>query len=213
MAQGDIPEALTFDDVLLLPAESGVLPAEVDISTKLTKKINLNMPIISAAMDTVTESKMAIAMAQSGGMGIIHRNLTIEEQVNEVVKVKRFESGLILDPVTISEDLTIGELRKIKSKYGFSGFPVLDNNGKLAGLITNRDIRFVEDETVKVSEMMTRELVTVPKGMDVQEAQKILHKNRIEKLIVIDDDGNCAGMMTVRAVSYTHLTLPTILLV
>ena len=198
MAQGDIPEALTFDDVLLLPAESGVLPAEVDISTKLTKKINLNMPIISAAMDTVTESKMAIAMAQSGGMGIIHRNLTIEEQVDEVVKVKRFESGLILDPVTILEDLTIGELRKIKSKYGFSGFPVLDNNGKLVGLITNRDIRFVEDETVKVSEMMTRELVTVPKGMDVHEAQKILHKNRIEKLIVIDDDGNCAGMITVR---------------
>ena len=198
MATGNIPEALTFDDVLLLPAESAVLPAEVSISTKLTKNINLNIPIISAAMDTVTESQMAIAMAQAGGIGVIHRNMTIEEQVNEVIKVKRFESGLILDPVTVAMDMTIGELRRIKSKYGFSGFPVLDDAGKLVGLITNRDIRFVEDESTKVSEMMTKKLVTVPKGMDMKKAQKILHKNRIEKLIVVDEHGNCAGMITVR---------------
>jgi IMP dehydrogenase len=198
MARVDIPEALTFDDVLLLPAESTVLPAEVNISTKLTNKINLNIPIISAAMDTVTESKMAIAMAQAGGIGVIHRNITIERQVNEVIKVKRFESGLILDPVTVKENLTISELRKIKSKLGFSGFPVLNENNKLVGLITNRDIRFVEDGDTKVSEMMTKKLVTAPVGMNVQEAQKILHKNRIEKLIVVDDDGDCAGMITVR---------------
>ncbi len=198
MATGNIPEALTFDDVLLLPAESAVMPSEVSISTKLTKNIDLNIPIISAAMDTVTESQMAIAMAQAGGIGVIHRNMTIEDQVSEVVKVKRFESGLILDPVTVDMDLTIGELRRIKSKYGFSGFPVLNDAGKLVGLITNRDIRFVEDESTKVSEMMTKKLVTVPKGMDMKKAQKILHKNRIEKLIVVDEQGNCAGMITVR---------------
>lgn len=198
MATGNIPEALTFDDVLLLPAESAVMPSEVSITTKLTKNIDLNIPIISAAMDTVTESQMAIAMAQAGGIGVIHRNMTIENQVSEVVKVKRFESGLILDPVTVDMDLTIGELRRIKSKYGFSGFPVLNDTGKLVGLITNRDIRFVEDESTKVSEMMTKKLVTVPKGMDMKKAQKILHKNRIEKLIVVDEQGNCAGMITVR---------------
>tara|TARA_B110000881_G_C18599101_1_gene533699 strand:- start:2059 stop:3522 length:1464 start_codon:yes stop_codon:yes gene_type:complete len=198
MAQGDIPEALTFDDVLLLPAESAVLPAEVNIETMLTKKIKLNNPIISAAMDTVTEAEMAIAMAQSGGIGVIHRNMEIEEQINHVDKVKRFESGLVLDPITVTSDITIGELREIKSRYGFSGFPVIDESGILVGLITNRDIRFVENDEVKVSEMMTKELVTVPEGVNREIAKKILHKNRIEKLLVVDKKGNCAGMITVR---------------
>ncbi len=198
MAKVKIREALTFDDVLLLPAESSVLPAEVNIETLLTKSIKLNNPIISAAMDTVTESEMAIAMAQAGGIGVIHRNMTIEQQINEVNKVKRFESGLILDPVTVSSELTIGDLRKIKSKYGFSGFPVIDDKNNLVGLITNRDIRFVEDDGTKVSEVMTKELVTVPEGVDKELAKRILHKNRIEKLIVIDSEGNCAGMITVR---------------
>jgi IMP dehydrogenase len=198
MAKGEIPEALTFDDVLLLPAESSVLPSEVNTETQLTKKIKLNNPIVSAAMDTVTESEMAIAMAQAGGIGVIHRNMTVEEQAIEIIKVKRFESGLILDPGTVSSDLTVGELKEIKSKYGFSGFPVIDNSNNLVGLITNRDIRFVENDDVKVSEVMTKELVTVPEGVDKEVAKKILHKNRIEKLIVVDDKGGCAGMITVR---------------
>lgn len=198
MARGEIQEALTFDDVLLLPAESSVLPAEANIETQLTKSIKLNNPIISAAMDTVTESGMAIAMAQAGGIGVIHRNMTIDQQTNEVDKVKRFESGLILDPVTVSLNITIGELREIKSKYGFSGFPVIDNSNNLVGLITNRDIRFVEDDKTKVSEVMTTDLVTVPEGVDKEIAKKMLHKNRIEKLLVVDSKGNCAGMITVR---------------
>ena len=172
MAKGEIQEALTFDDVLLLPSESSVLPAEANIETQLTKSIRLNNPIISAAMDTVTESGMAIAMAQAGGIGVIHRNMTIDQQTNEVDKVKRFESGLILDPVTVSSDITIGELREIKSKYGFSGFPVIDNSNNLVGLITNRDIRFVEDDKTKVSEVMTTDLVTVPEGVDKEIAKE-----------------------------------------
>ncbi|MDP6562955.1 MAG: IMP dehydrogenase [Candidatus Thalassarchaeum sp.] len=198
MAQDGIPEALTFDDVLLMPAESAVLPAEVDTSTRLTNSIPLNIPLISAAMDTVTESDMAIAMAQAGGIGVIHRNMSIEAQASEVYRVKRFESGLVLDPVTISPDSTIGELRAIKSQHGFSGFPVVDDSGVLVGIITNRDIRFVSDDSVKVSTMMTTDVVTVPEHVDPEVAKKLLHQNRIEKLIVVDDDGGCAGMMTVR---------------
>ena len=216
MAQGDIPEALTFDDVLLLPAESAVLPAEVDTQTRLTNSIPLNIPLVSAAMDTVTESNMAIAMAQAGGIGVIHRNMSLEAQTAEVYRVKRFESGLVLDPVTISPDSTIGELREVKSQHGFSGFPVIDDSGALVGIITNRDIRFVSDDSVKVSTLMKTEVVTVPQHVDPEIAKKLLHQHRIEKLIVVDDEGRCAGMMTVsdiqrsRAVSYTHLTLPPI---
>ena len=198
MAQDGIPEALTFDDVLLMPAESAVLPAEVDISSRLTDSIKLNIPLISAAMDTVTESDMAIAMAQAGGIGVIHRNMSAETQAAEVYRVKRFESGLVLDPVTISPDSSIGELRRIKSQHGFSGFPVVDDSGVLKGIITNRDIRFVSDDSVQVSTMMTRDVVTVPEGVDPKEAKRLLHKHRIEKLVVVDDDGGCAGMMTVR---------------
>ena len=198
MAQDGIPEALTFDDVLLMPAESAVLPAEVDISSRLTDSIRLNIPLISAAMDTVTESDMAIAMAQAGGIGVIHRNMTTEAQAAEVYRVKRFESGLVLDPVTVSPDSSIGELRRIKSQNGFSGFPVVDDSGILVGIITNRDIRFVSDDSEKVSTMMTTGVVTVPEGVDPEEAKRLLHKHRIEKLVVVDDDGGCAGMMTVR---------------
>ena len=198
MAQGDIPEALTFDDVLLLPAESAVLPAGVDTQTRLTNSIPLNIPLVSAAMDTVTESNMAIAMAQAGGIGVIHRNMSVEAQAAEVYRVKRFEAGLVLDPVTISPDSTIGELRAVKSQHGFSGFPVIDDSGALVGIITNRDIRFVPDDSVKVSTRMTTEVVTVPEHVDPEVAKKLLHQHRIEKLIVIDDEGRCAGMMTVR---------------
>tara|TARA_B100000029_G_scaffold424572_1_gene432445 strand:+ start:597 stop:2060 length:1464 start_codon:yes stop_codon:yes gene_type:complete len=198
MAQDGIPEALTFDDVLLMPAESAVLPAEVDITSRLTDSIRLNIPLISAAMDTVTESDMAIAMAQAGGIGVIHRNMSTEAQAAEVYRVKRFESGLVLDPVTVSPDSSIGELRRIKSQNGFSGFPVVDDSGILVGIITNRDIRFVSDDSEKVSTMMTTDVVTVPEGVDSDEAKHLLHKHRIEKLVVVDDDGGCAGMMTVR---------------
>tara|TARA_Y100001970_G_scaffold100608_1_gene126405 strand:+ start:1472 stop:2932 length:1461 start_codon:yes stop_codon:yes gene_type:complete len=204
MAQDGIPEALTFDDVLLMPAESAVLPAEVDISTKLTSDIALNIPIISAAMDTVTESSMAIAMAQSGGMGVIHRNMSTEEQVSEVERVKRFESGLVLNPITVHPDMTIGELREMKTRYGFSGFPVVNSGGRLAGIITNRDIRFVEDDSMKVSEMMTSEIVKVEQDYDPKEAQRLLQKHRIEKIVVVDDEGNCAGMITVRDIQRTR---------
>ena len=204
MAQDGIPEALTFDDVLLMPAESAVLPAEVDISTDLTPEIGLNIPIISAAMDTVTESSMAIAMAQSGGLGVIHRNMPIEEQASEVERVKRFESGLVLNPITVHPDMTIGELRDMKSKYGFSGFPVVNGGGSLAGIITNRDIRFVEDDTTKVSEMMTSDIVTVGLDYDPKEAQSLLQKHRIEKIVVVDEGGNCAGMITVRDIQRTR---------
>ena len=143
MAQDSIPEALTFDDVLLLPAESAVLPAQVKLRTRLTSTISLNIPIMSAAMDTVTESRMAIALAQAGGIGVIHRNMTIEEQTSKVNSVKRFESGLVLDPITIKPSTTIGEMRKIKDQHGFSGLPVIDENENLVGIITNRDIRSV----------------------------------------------------------------------
>ena len=198
MAQDDIPEALTFDDVLLLPAESAVLPTGVDTQTRLTNSIPLNIPLVSAAMDTVTESNMAIAMAQAGGIGVIHRNMSVEAQAAEVYRVKRFEAGLVLDPVTISPDSTISELRAVKSQHGFSGFPVIDDSGALVGIITNRDIRFVSDDSVKVSTMMTTEVVTVPEHADPEIAKKLLHQHRIEKLIVTDDEGRCAGMMTVR---------------
>jgi len=204
MAQDGMPEALTFDDVLLMPAESAVLPAEVDTTTRLTNSIPLNIPLISAAMDTVTENNMAIAMAQAGGIGVIHRNMSVESQAAEVYRVKRFESGLVLDPVTISPNSTIGELRAIKSQHGFSGFPVVDDSGSLVGIITNRDIRFVSDDSVKVSTMMTTDVVTVPEHVDPEVAKKLLHQHRIEKLIVVDDDGGCAGMMTVRDIQQSR---------
>ncbi len=201
MAQGEIDFALTFDDVLLLPAESAVLPAEVELSTRLTTSIALNAPIVSAAMDTVTEAEMAIAMAQSGGMGFIHRNMEIENQAMEVDKVKRFESGLVLEPVTVSPEMTVGELRGLKSQYGFSGFPVINGSGGIVGMVTNRDIRFVDDEEVPVSSVMTTDLVTVPEHADLENAKRLLHQHRIEKLVVVDPDGGFSGLITVRDIN------------
>ncbi|HIG33795.1 MAG TPA: IMP dehydrogenase [Candidatus Poseidoniales archaeon] len=199
MAQ--LETALSYDDVLLLPAESAVLPAEVDLSAKLTTDIELNAPIVSAAMDTVTEAEMAIAMAQSGGIGVVHRNMPIEEQAGEVSKVKRFESGLVLEPVTVGPTMTVGELRTMKAQYGFSGFPVINGDGGIVGMVTNRDIRFVEDEGTAISEVMTTDLVTVPEQVDLEEAKRLLHRHRIEKLVVVNSEGGFSGLITVRDIN------------
>ena len=199
MAQ--LETALSYDDVLLLPAESAVLPVEVDLSAKLTTDIELNAPIVSAAMDTVTEAEMAIAMAQSGGIGVVHRNMSIEEQAGEVDKVKRFESGLVLEPVTVGPTMTVGELRSMKAQYGFSGFPVINGDGGIVGMVTNRDIRFVEDEETAISEVMTTDLVTVPEHVDLEEAKRLLHQHRIEKLVVVNSEGGFSGLITVRDIN------------
>ena len=196
MTTPSVTEALTFDDVLLLPASSSVLPAEVGLSTMLTRNIRLNIPIISAAMDTVTESEMAIALAQAGGIGVIHRNMPMQSQAEHVLRVKRFEAGMVIDPVTTTPDTSIGELLNLKEKYGFSGLPVVEKD-KLVGIITNRDIRFVQDHSEKVGSLMTRELVTVPMDVDPEEAKVLMHKHRIEKLLVVDGN-QCIGLMTVR---------------
>jgi len=199
MAQ--IDTALSYDDVLLLPAESAVLPAEVDLTTRLTTGITLNAPIVSAAMDTVTEAEMAIAMAQCGGIGVIHRNMGIEDQAEEVDKVKRFESGLVLEPITVEPSMTVGELRDLKEQYGFSGFPVINGDGGIVGMVTNRDIRFVEEESTAVSDVMTTDLVTVPEHVDLEDAKRLLHQHRIEKLVVVDSDGGFSGLITVRDIN------------
>lgn len=196
MAAPTITEALTFDDVLLLPASSSVLPAEVQLSSRLSKNIALNIPIISAAMDTVTESEMAIALAQAGGIGVIHRNMPVKRQCENVSRVKRFEAGMVIDPVTTTPETSIGDLLNLKNEYGFSGLPVLEKN-KLVGIITNRDIRFVQDHSEKVGSLMTRDLVTVPLDVDPDEAMRLMHKHRIEKLLVVDGE-KCVGLMTVR---------------
>ncbi len=191
------PEYLTFDDVLMKPGASSVLPVDVSTATKLTRSLSLSIPIISAAMDTVTEAPMAIAMAQAGGLGVIHKNLTPEIQAELVARVKRFESGMVVNPITIAPDATLGDLMQIKARHKISGIPVVDEFGKLCGIITNRDVRFATDPNAKVAELMTRKLITVKAGVDRAEAQKLLHKNRIEKLIVVDDDFKCVGLITV----------------
>jgi IMP dehydrogenase len=191
------PEYLAFDDVLMKPGASSVLPTDVSTATKLTKSISLAVPIMSAAMDTVTEAPMAIAMAQAGGMGVIHKNLDPETQAAHVAQVKRFESGMVVNPITISPEATLGELMAVKEKHRISGIPVVDAKGKLEGIITNRDVRFATDFNSKVAELMTRKLVTVREGVDRLEAKKLLHKHRIEKLLVVDDDGRCVGLITV----------------
>jgi IMP dehydrogenase len=193
-----VPEALTFDDVLLLPARSDVVPARVNTQTQLTRNIRLNIPIISAAMDTVTESHMAIALAQQGGIGIIHRNLTIEQQANEVDKVKRSESGMIVDPVTMSPDDKVFEALEVMRKYKISGVPITKNK-KLVGILTNRDLRFETRFDIPISQVMTKEnLITVPVGTTLVEAEKILHEHRVEKLLVVDKDHNLKGLITVK---------------
>ena len=191
-------EALTFDDVLLVPQLSSILPKDVDVSSRLTRNIKLNIPIISAAMDTVTESEMAIAMAREGGIGVIHKNLSIEDQVKETDKVKRSESGMILDPVTIGSDKTIRDALKIMAHFDISGVPVVDE-GKLVGILTNRDIRFETNLDLSVSDRMTGEnLVTVKKGTTLKEAKSVLQKHRIEKLLVVNDTGSLCGLITVK---------------
>jgi IMP dehydrogenase len=192
-----IEEALTFDDVLLVPAKSSVLPREVDVTTYLTPEIKLNIPIISAAMDTVTEANLAIALAREGGIGILHKNMSIERQCEEVDKVKRSESGMIKDPVTLSPDKTIREALELMRKYSVSGIPIVDGSKKLVGILTNRDLRFEPNEKLKVSQLMTKEnLVTAPIGTTLEKAEKILQRHKIEKLPVVDKNGILRGLIT-----------------
>ena len=193
-----IRNALTFDDVLLQPGASEVMPSDVDVSTQLTKSIRLNIPLLSAAMDTVTKARLAIAMAQSGGIGVIHRNLTVEEQAGQVTQVKKFESGVVMNPVTISPKATLGELQVLKKERGFSGIPVVEDDGRVVGIITNRDTRFVEDLSAPVSTLMTTALVTVKMDADIADARQLLHKHRIERLIIVDDQDKCIGLLTVK---------------
>ena len=195
----EIREALTFDDVLLEPAASAVLPGETDTRTRLTKTIELGIPLISAAMDTVTESSMAIAMAQAGGMGVIHKNLDIARQAGEVRRVKKFESGMVVNPVTIAPDATLADALKLMADFRISGIPVTEKTGKLVGILTNRDVRFATNPNQKVSELMTKEkLVTVREGVDRDEAKRLLHTHRIEKLLVVDGEYRCIGLITVK---------------
>jgi IMP dehydrogenase len=199
MLQENLPRGLTFDDVLLMPAKSAVLPSEADVSTRLTAKIRLNIPILSAAMDTVTEARMGVALAQQGGLGVIHRNLSIEEQASEVDKVKRSESGMIVDPITMPPGGSIAEALAIMEKFRISGVPITDKNDKLLGILTNRDLRFETRMDLKVSELMTKEnLHTVSVGTTLEEAQKTLHKYRIEKLLVVDKNFHLKGLITVK---------------
>lgn len=206
-------EALTFDDVLLQPGHSQVMPAETDITTKIAGDIGLNLPILSSAMDTVTESRLAIAMAQAGGLGVIHRNLDPDVQAEEVRQVKKFESGMVVNPVTIGPDATLADAQAVMRAHGISGIPVVESGGKggqktgrLVGILTNRDVRFASDPDQKVYELMTREgLITVRESVDQQEAKRLLHQHRIEKLLVVDPDGHCVGLITVKDMEKSQL--------
>src|ERR1700710_1938926 len=206
-----IREALTFDDVLLVPAASEVLPAQVDTRTRLTKTVELGIPLISSAMDTVTEAGLAIAMAQAGGMGVIHKNLKIAEQAEQVRRVKRFESGMVVNPVTIAPDATLADALSLMERYRISGIPVVEGRaetgaGKLVGILTNRDVRFADDPRQKVSELMTKEnLVTVREGVKPDEAKRLLHQRRIEKILVVDDAYRCVGLITVKDIEKAQL--------
>ena len=196
-------EGLTFDDVLLVPQHSEVLPNQVDLTTWLTKKIKLNIPIMSAAMDTVTENRMAIAIAREGGIGIIHKNMSIEEQADQVDKVKRSEHGVIVDPFYLSKDHLLSDAVSLMEKYRISGVPITEN-GKLIGIITNRDIRFETDFSKRIEEVMTSEnLITAPVGTTLSEAQEILRKHKIEKLPLVDDEGYLKGLITIKDIEKT----------
>lgn len=195
----EIREALTFDDVLLVPGASEVVPGEVDTRTFVTREIALNIPLLSSAMDTVTEAEMAIAMAQAGGLGVVHRNLDVEVQAEQVRRVKRFESGIVYNPITLRPDQSLGEARALQRRYGVTGFPVVGAEGRLAGILTNRDMRFAEDETMPVSLLMTSEnLAVVREPVDIEQAKKMLQARRIEKLLVVDAAGLCVGLLTVK---------------
>jgi IMP dehydrogenase len=200
----DIKEAYTFDDVLLKPGASDILPSEADISSRVTRAIPLNIPIMASAMDTVTEARMAIAMAQAGGLGVIHRNFDAEGQAAQVRQVKKFESGMVVNPLTIGPDAMLSDALALMSDHGFSGIPVTTGGsgaspGKLVGILTNRDVRFATDPRQKVSELMTHEnLVTVREGVSEEEAKRMLHQHRIEKLLVVDEQYRCVGVITVK---------------
>jgi len=199
-------EALAFDDVLLKPGHSEVMPSEVNVRGRLTKDIWLNLPILSAAMDTVTEARLAIAMAQAGGIGVIHRNLEPHEQAEEVRKVKRFESGMVINPITIFPDQTLADALKLMSDNSISGIPVVERSGRLVGILTNRDVRFAENPMQPVSELMTKQLITVREGgVSKESARKLLHQHRIEKLLVIDDSDHCVGLITVKDIEKATL--------
>ncbi len=199
MASLDIPLGLTFDDVLLRPAESDIVPSMAKTATRLTREIGLNIPVVSSAMDTVTEADMAIVMAQLGGIGVLHRNLDVLEQAATVRAVKRFESGMVVNPITILPTATLGDAQQIMTANKISGIPVTDRSGKLVGILTNRDVRFAENPNQPVSELMTTEnLATVPLGTGQEEARRLLHQRRIEKLLVVDGDGRCVGLITVK---------------
>ncbi len=206
-------EALTFDDVLLQPGHSEVMPGQTNIATRIAQDIELNLPIISAAMDTVTEGRLAIAMAQAGGIGVIHRNLTPEEQAEEVRQVKKFESGMVVNPVTIGPNQTLADALHLMKIHGISGIPVVENagiggskTGRLVGILTNRDVRFASNPQQKIHELMTHEnLVTVDETVDQQEAKRLLHSHRIEKLLVVDDSGHCIGLITVKDIEKSQL--------
>ena len=207
----EIPLGLTFDDVLLQPGASDILPSQADTRTRLTKSIALNIPILSSAMDTVTEARMAIVMAQLGGIGVLHRNLSIEEQCAAVRQVKRFESGMVVNPITIAPDATLSEAQALMLANAISGIPVLEASGKLVGILTNRDVRFAENPSQPVSELMTHEnLATVSASVTQEEARRLLHQRRIEKLLVVDDAYHCIGLITVKdiekAVLYPNAT-------
>lgn len=195
-----VKEGLTFDDVLLIPQKSEILPSQIDTKTKLTKDIELNIPLMSASMDTVTESKMAISMARQGGIGIIHKNMSIEEQASEVDRVKRSESGVIVDPFSLSKGHTIQDADDIMAKYKISGVPIVDENNILIGIITNRDIKFETDMSRKIEEAMTTQehLVTAKEGVTLEQAKDILGKHRIEKLPIVDDEGHLKGLITIK---------------
>ena len=213
MSPETIREALTFDDVLLVPGPSEILPGTADTKTRLTKRVELGIPLISAAMDTVTEAGLAIAMAQSGGMGVIHKNLTMEEQAEQVRRVKRFESGMVVNPVTIGPDASLADALKLMERHRISGVPVVESPnskgaGKLVGILTNRDVRFAADPRQRVAELMTTQLVTVREGVQSDEAKRLLHQHRIEKILVVDNAYRCVGLITVKdiekAQKYPH---------
>ena len=201
--------ALTFDDVLLVPARSAVLPRDVDLSTRFTPGVRLNVPLVSAAMDTVTETSMAIAMARNGGIGVIHKKMPVEVQAEMVRKVKRSESGMIVDPITLGKDATVGDAHRLMREYRISGVPIVEPDGRLAGILTNRDLRFEDDMSRNVTELMTSEgLITVPVGTTLEQAREVLKRHKVEKLLVVDDDGRLRGLITIKdinkAVEYPH---------
>jgi IMP dehydrogenase len=202
----EIRQALTFDDVMLVPAESSILPGGTDTKTRITREIELGIPLISAAMDTVTEGALAIAMAQAGGLGVVHRNLPIDQQAAEVRKVKKFEAGMVVNPVTIHPDETLADALKLMADFKISGIPVVETSGKLVGILTNRDVRFADDPRQQVSELMTHHnLITVRENVGREEAKRLLHQHRIEKLLVVDDAYRCTGLITVKDIEKARL--------